>query len=97
MQKLNTQLPKSIPDESNFGTMLSRIYGAVFLLLVGIVLIFIIYSWESNKNSELMENQTSGVVCIQVLTRAQNPATGEIKEFPNPCVVPNNWIKLKNQ
>ena len=31
--------------------------------------------------------------CIDVITYATNPATGECREFPNPCVVPQGWIK----
>lgn len=29
--------------------------------------------------------------CIQVITFAEDPATGECVEFPNPCVVPDGW------
>lgn len=29
--------------------------------------------------------------CIQVITRAKNPATGEEQDFPTPCDVPDNW------
>ena len=30
-------------------------------------------------------------VCIQVVVQARNLATGEIKEFPNPCDIPEGW------
>jgi len=30
-------------------------------------------------------------VCIQVITKAQNPITKEMKEFPTPCDVPGGW------
>lgn len=30
-------------------------------------------------------------VCIQVITYAIDPATGEAKEFPTPCHVPYGW------
>lgn len=29
--------------------------------------------------------------CIQVVTSARNPETGEFKEFPTPCDVPEGW------
>lgn len=29
--------------------------------------------------------------CIQIITFAEDPATGECVEFPNPCVVPDGW------
>lgn len=37
-----------------------------------------------------------GMVCIQVITPARNPDTGEIKEFPTPCDVPEGWEKIEN-
>lgn len=30
-------------------------------------------------------------VCVQVITPARNPLTGEIKEYPTPCDVPPTW------
>jgi len=42
-----------------------------------------------------------GPVCIQVITPAKDPKTGECRNFPTPCDVPSGWIKvsscLKNQ
>lgn len=32
--------------------------------------------------------------CIQVITRARNPQTGEIKDFPTPCDIPSGWEKI---
>lgn len=29
--------------------------------------------------------------CPQVLTPAWNPATGELRDFSNPCDVPKGW------
>lgn len=37
------------------------------------------------------ENNTA---CIQVITRARNTQTGEIKDFPTPCDVPQGWQKM---
>ncbi|MDA2936296.1 DUF5667 domain-containing protein [Patescibacteria group bacterium AH-259-L05] len=31
------------------------------------------------------------VICIQVITPAKNPKTGECKNFPTPCDVPEHW------
>ncbi len=33
-----------------------------------------------------------GLVCIQVITHAYNPVTGEEKDFPTPCDVPEGWV-----
>jgi hypothetical protein len=37
----------------------------------------------SNDNKEF---------CIQVITPAYNSTTGEVKDFPTPCDVPEGWI-----
>ena len=34
--------------------------------------------------------------CIQVITPAVNPLTGECREFPTPCAVPPGWIKVSS-
>jgi len=31
--------------------------------------------------------------CIDVIVWAINPATGECREFPTPCSVPQGWVK----
>ncbi|GEM_PF-5940388 len=38
----------------------------------------------------------TGVACIQVITPARNPQTGEIKDFPTPCDVPEGWVTIGN-
>lgn len=35
-------------------------------------------------------------ICIQVITPARNPETGEIREFPTPCDVPDGWEVIEN-
>ena len=35
-----------------------------------------------------------GAVCIQVVTPARNPLTGECRDFPTPCDVPDGWEKV---
>ncbi|HAO81477.1 MAG: hypothetical protein UV57_C0004G0016 [Parcubacteria group bacterium GW2011_GWD2_43_10] len=42
----------------------------------------------SLKTSGLPPTST---VCIQVITPAENTITGEIKDFPTPCEVPEGW------
>src|SRR3989344_3995963 len=31
-------------------------------------------------------------ICIQVVTTARNPKTGEVRDFPTPCDVPEGWV-----
>ncbi|OGN17931.1 MAG: hypothetical protein A3C88_00950 [Candidatus Yanofskybacteria bacterium RIFCSPHIGHO2_02_FULL_50_12] len=33
-------------------------------------------------------------LCTQVITSARNPQTGETREFPTPCDVPEGWVKI---
>ncbi len=37
------------------------------------------------------ETNDENQVCIQVITPAKNPATGETRDFPTPCDVPTGW------
>lgn len=34
-------------------------------------------------------------VCIQVITSAKDPQTGECRSFPTPCDVPEGWEKVQ--
>ena len=38
--------------------------------------------------------EADGEICIQVITPARNPETGEIRDFPTPCDVPLSWEKI---
>lgn len=40
--------------------------------------------------------EESGTLCAQVITPALNPGTGEIREFPTPCDVPEGWEPIQN-
>lgn len=39
-------------------------------------------------------NKPDDTLCIQVITKARNIQTGEIKDFPTPCDVPDGWEKI---
>lgn len=51
-----------------------------------------------NQNRQQVRNSdqegTNGSVCAQVITPAENPNTGECKNFPTPCDVPSGWSKV---
>ena len=36
----------------------------------------------------------AGQFCIQVITAASDPETGDTRDFPTPCDVPVGWIPL---
>jgi hypothetical protein len=38
--------------------------------------------------------ELEGEFCAQVITPARNPQTGEVKQFPTPCDVPDGWIVI---
>ncbi len=59
------------------------------------------FSLSSIGNSqEVIESapqeSESDEMCAQVITPALNPATGEIREFPTPCDVPESWEVIMN-
>ena len=37
------------------------------------------------------EDGSAGEMCIQVIAPARNPQTGETRDFPTPCDVPEGW------
>lgn len=48
------------------------------------------------KDGVLFVNwQRAGQFCIQVITRARNPQTGEVRDFPTPCDAPEGWKIIK--
>lgn len=46
---------------------------------------------EENNFSLAPVGNKDQIMCIQVITPAKNPKTGEIKEFSTPCDVPSGW------
>lgn len=63
----------------------------VLLMLVGAVLIWWSLSDVAKKANEEAGHDDEGTVCIQVITPAKNPETGEVVEYPTPCDVPDGW------
>ena len=66
---------------------------ALIIIIGGIVF----FAQESAPNGEgdivffTQESAPNGEVCIQVITTAQNISTGEVRNFPTPCDVPEGW------
>jgi hypothetical protein len=42
-----------------------------------------------------LNQDSEGELCIQVITPARNPQTGEIVDFPTPCDVPEGWETIR--
>ncbi|MBI2022200.1 hypothetical protein HYS93_04985 [Candidatus Daviesbacteria bacterium] len=50
----------------------------------------------SDEEKEKLKPPKDNQVCIQVITPAKNPKTGECKDFPTPCDVPEGWDKVES-
>ena len=61
----------------------TRLIGLAFILLSFLAL-------DTTSAASCPRQQFSGF-CIQVITYATNPDTGECCVYPNPCVVPDGW------
>jgi hypothetical protein len=46
------------------------------------------------KSTEEVITEPTDEVCIQVISYAINPETGECETFSNPCVIPENYTKV---
>ena len=59
---------------------------------------FVLPLFTQNQEPEVPANEDADdmSVCIQVVTPARNPDTGQIKEFPTPCDVPEGWEVIIN-
>jgi hypothetical protein len=87
MDRYNTQLPQVNIQPPKGTDWFSRhhIWGYGFLGLAFLLAVAFIYQMQYGEKPE--ETQ----VCIQVVTTARNPQTGETRDFPTPCEVPEGW------
>jgi hypothetical protein len=65
-------------------------WTTIFAIIIIILLFFAYRLWYSQPLSPGEGN--GDIYCIQVITSAQNPETGECREFPTPCDVPPGWV-----
>lgn len=68
-----------------------KILGYLFLAVVGAAIVAGVYWWQYGQDRSQDE------VCIQVIQRARNPQTGEIRDFSTPCDVPEGWEKISSE
>lgn len=47
------------------------------------------------EEAEERSTEEGGKICIQVITPARNPLTGEVRDFPTPCDVPPGWEAVR--
>lgn len=93
VNKTNTKLPKvSIPQPPKTDWFSGHyIWGYAFLVLAFLLAIAFIYQMEFGRKPK------ESRICIQVVTSAVNKETGEVKDFPTPCDVPEGWEVRANQ
>lgn len=93
MNRFNSQLPQvDVPQPPKTNWFSSyHLWGYAFLGLTFLLAVGFIYQMEYNNKPQ--ESQ----ICIQVITPARNPYTGETKDFPTPCDVPDEWEVVSNQ
>lgn len=86
-------LPQPPPDKNWFSRHMLLGYGFLILIFAGAVWAGYELKYGGKRNQESgIKNQ--GEICIQVIQRARNPQTGEVKDFPTPCDVPEGWEKI---
>jgi len=67
-----------------------------FLIKFLFITILISFGFFCFAQEKSIPNLIKNVICIQVITPAKNPVTGECKEFLTPCDVPQGWQKVKS-
>lgn len=60
----------------------------IILIVIAAILAGGVYTWQY-----FISRQVS---CIQVITTARNPQTGEVKDFSTPCDVPKGWEEVES-
>lgn len=60
------------------------------LVAVSLTMLFVIPEPVYAPSHPVSDNG-DGKICIQVITKARNPTTGQVKTFPTPCDVPLGW------
>ncbi len=74
------------------------------LIILALVAVIAVLGWyflykdkpETPSTETPSAEEEQMVICAQVITPARNPSTGEIKEFPTPCDVPDGWETIEN-
>jgi hypothetical protein len=69
---------------------------AIFSLTIGsMTMLFMMPQSVYAPSHPVKSDDGGGQICIQVITKARNPTTGEVKNFPTPCDVPKGWVICK--
>ena len=64
-----------------------------FLVVAALVAVWFVF-FHNPKQAQVPE-ENGNEMCIQVITDARSPETGEVETFPTPCDVPEGWDTLE--
>lgn len=78
---------------------LKPLWIGIALMLAGVGLMYWSFSFNGldgdeevvNSDKKIINEDEGGEICLQVITPAKNPDTGEIVDYPTPCDVPEGW------
>lgn len=92
MNRYNSELPKVYLPEHKVNYFAPRfLLGYLFLLCTFILAVVLIYQIQASQQAREKAEANNGQVCVQVITAARNPISGEVSYFPTPCDVPDGW------
>ncbi len=67
------------------------LYIVLALMAVGLA----VFVWAVGDGPKIVKKSENDFgtdkICVQVVTPARNSKTGEIRNFPTPCDVPEGW------
>lgn len=63
----------------------------VVVALVGVALMAWSVRDALDRADDVAKDDNDDEMCVQVITPARNPETGEVVDFPTPCDVPEGW------
>lgn len=80
-------------------TKRERIFiGIIVGMAVGLAVL--VFAQQKNQleegNLPIYRNKPEVDYCVQVITKARNTKTGEVKEFGTPCDIPKGWEVVEN-
>lgn len=74
-----------------------KILGYLFLAGIFLAAVWAVYWWQYGQHDDNYNDDNDQMACIQVIQRARNPQTGEERDFPTPCDVPQGWELVESE
>lgn len=94
----NLELQPQLEQSQNPTPVFKKFPKYLILIIAGIVIAsYFATAKTQNWWPFVSEDEKESEICIQVITPARNPKTGEIRDFPTPCDVPEGWEKIESE